>query len=446
MYNKYFKVVNFLESLTNMPSATSFRLKEKGDKSVFIKRLKFLLKLLGSPEKKLSYIHITGTSGKGSLVAIVSSILNKAGEKTGSFYSPHITEVTERIKVGDKLISPSEFVDIFESIKPALDKCAKESPHGVPSYFETILAIAFLYFKKKKCKYVVLEAGLGGRFDATNVIEKSEISVITNVGLDHVEILGDTKQKIAFDKAGIIKSKSRFITGEKSKKISDIFRKICSSKKTEFNNIKFNFKIIKNTINGTEFKYKNEIYKIKLLGKHQIENAILGIEVSEMLAIDSFAIKDGLANSVLPCRLEVIKKNPLIIIDGAHNKDKMKTTATFIKDIEYRKLHLVIGVANNKDMKEIFKRIIPLSSNIYLTRFLITQRKTYELKEMKNMVEKYKNKEVEVFIDPKDALDLALKNAGKNDLVLITGSFFLAGELRKKWYSSEYILKNRKIV
>ncbi|MBU4331652.1 hypothetical protein KKD19_01360 [Patescibacteria group bacterium] len=473
--DKYIESVKFIESLLNNPGPNFLQESSTTDRSFFIKRLKYLLKLLGNPEKFFKYIHVAGTSGKSSLTAMLQSILTESGIKTGAYFSPHPTTTIERIKTGENYISPSNFAKLTDYLKPYLSECAAKSPHGAPSYFETLLALALLYFKQKKCEYVVLETGLGGAFDATNVIPKPEIAVITNIDLDHTDILGKTKTKIAKDKAGIIKKGSTFITGEQDPKILKIFKKICKNKKSKFQKIDLNYEVLKNDITGTKFRYQDNTCQTKLPGEHQIKNAILAIEAVRELAsscqrlqkihgISPLArrcalnqrfsvqgcgsslgrddIGHGLRKAFLPCRLEIIQHHPTVILDGAHNPDKMKTTAEFIKNIKPSRLHLIIALAENKDLHNTLKYIVPLASRVYLTRFLIPGRKSQDLKKMHQSARKLTKNKVSVYIDPWQALDQALRNTRKNDIVLVTGSFFLAGELRKYWMSEDKMLSS----
>lgn len=219
----------FLESLVNIPDPIPFfghdRLEtaRRNKRKIFILRLRFLLNLLGNPDRELKFIHLTGTSGKTSTTFFTAGILQAAGFRVGTFVSPHTISITERIRLNDKLIAPGELAEIVDTLKPLLSLCAEKSPYGCPSFFEIMLAIAILYFHQQKCDYAVLEAGIGGMFDATNVIRRSAVQIITNVGLDHTDILGKTRQEIARDKAGIIKSGGKFFTAEGDpKNISDL--------------------------------------------------------------------------------------------------------------------------------------------------------------------------------------------------------------------------------
>jgi dihydrofolate synthase / folylpolyglutamate synthase len=450
---KFVAAKKFLESLVNIPDpipffgVSRFKNLRREKRKFFILRLRFLLNLLGNPDRDLKFIHITGTSGKTSTTFFVSGILRAAGFRVGTFVSPHTVSITERIHLGDRLIAPRELAQITERLKPLLAICAEKSPYGCPSFFEIMLCAAMLYFKKQKCDYAVLEAGIGGMFDATNVIKKSAVSIITSVGLDHTDVLGKTKEDIARDKAGIIKTGGKFFTAERDPKIYQIFQNICREKKVLFQRINGDYKIITNDLSGVKFEYKGKIFKTKLVGEHQAANAVLAFAaVKKIVGADLAAMKKGIARVFVPCRLEEMPGLPKVILDGAHNVDKMKTTAEFIKTFPYRKLHLVIGLAKNKDAEGILREIVPLANKVYLTRFLHERRRTQFLAKMSQITAKLTDKKALVFVDPRDAIRAAKKAAAKDDLILVTGSFFLSGELRSEWFSEEYILEKRRMI
>jgi dihydrofolate synthase / folylpolyglutamate synthase len=450
---KYRAAEELLGSLVNLPDPIPFFGKSRQSKKrrekrkFFISRLRFLLKLIGNPDHGLKFIHITGTSGKTSTTFFTAGILQAAGFKVGVFVSPHVTSITERIHLNDKLISAAELTEIIAYLEPFLSICAAKSPYGCPSFFETMLAVAIVYFKKQKCDYAVLEAGIGGMFDATNVIKNNKASVITNVGLDHTDVLGKTREEIARDKAGIIKRGGKFFTAERDPKIYKIFADICHAKKVPFRRINGDYKIIKNDLSGVNFSYAGKNFKIGLPGDHQVVNAVLAFEtVKNIVGDDLQAMKKGIAKIFVPCRLEEVSTCPQIILDGAHNVDKMKTTAEFVRQSKYRKLHLIIGLSKNKDVEGILREIIPLADKIYLTRFLHRDRKGQYLQKMNLIATRLNRNKPLFFIDPHEAMRVARKNAGKNDLILVTGSFFLAGELRGEWFPEEYILEKRKMI
>lgn len=439
---QYKKAVRYLESLS-WKSINKYG--HKGNKSIFIKRMEFFLKLLGNPERLFKYVHIAGTSGKGSVALMIASILATTGAKTGVFISPFLTTTTERIGVDGQLIPIKEFIRLTAYLKPFMDKCAKDGPYGQPSYFETMLAMALLYFKKQKCKYVVLEAGIGGSFDATNIVKKPKVCLITNIGLDHTRILGRTRKEIALDKSGIIKKGASFLTGEKDARLKSIFKRICLQKGAKYKKIELGSNILKSDLSGLDFKYGRNIYKTKFIGSHQVRNSILAIEVTRCLKVKEADIAKGLSSLHLPGRLEIMRTDPLVILDGAHNPDKMLSVVNFLKKLKTDKLHLLITIAKNKDIKAIFKKIIPLSDKVFLTGFSSKKRHSLKEAELKKAARSAGAKNIRFFPDPKKALKELLKNASDNDLILITGSSHLSGKLREHWYPEKFILEKRKM-
>ncbi|MBT6691161.1 hypothetical protein HOB10_02435 [Candidatus Parcubacteria bacterium] len=432
MLNKtYQQDIKFLESLSNIPKQQYML--GLDDRSVYLIRLKNFLQLLGNPQDKLKIIHIAGTSGKGTTVKLLESLMADSGLKTGSYTSPFATTSIEKLSINNKLISPGELNQILEKqIKPALDKYVTEFPTESISYFETFLAIGLLWFVKNKCDWVILEAGLGGTHDATNVITKPKVTTITNIGLDHTEILGDTKEKIARDKAGIIKRNSIFLTGEKNKKLLKIFKTVCRKKRAW----------LMKTENLTK-QYQTDNY---FQTKKQTGNLNLALNILNAIKVTPKNTQQLLDNFSLICRQEIIQKNPLVILDGSHNPDKLGNVVDFLKNQKYNKLHLVLGFTNEKNYRPALKKLLPLASNVYLTRFLITFRKTADLRKLyKTSIKISPKTPIKVLNDPWQALDQAMKKAGKKDLVLITGSFFLCGELRTKWITEKDIVKKLRL-
>lgn len=417
-FEKYFKAIGFLEGLYNLPLGKDY-LSDHKNPEIYLRRMNYLLELLGRPERGLKCIHITGTSGKGSVANAVHLGLVKAGKKAGLFTSPFVTTSIEKIKVGEKYIAPNELAEIVEKLKPIIDKAFREGLDGGPSYFEIFTAIAFLYFKKTKCEWAVLEVGMGGRYDSTNVIQKTLITAITNINYDHTHILGKTLSKIARDKAGIIKRDSQFFTTEARPALLDVFKEECQKM-------------------GARFNLVPAIAKDYLLTNAALVRAILGAA-----GIEKKYIEAGMKESRLPCRFEIVAKKPLVVLDGAHNESKMESTRENLDKLEYRKLILVLGVAENKDIDSILKVITPKADYALATRFEIKERKCRNPFALAEQIKKYKKIPVEVYLDPWQALDKALKLAGPKDLILVTGSFFLAGEIRTKWFSEEKVLEKR---
>ncbi len=385
--------------------------------------MKYFLKLLGNPETAFKCVHIAGTSGKGTTTDLVHEMLRAAGKKVGSFTSPSVVAAIEKIKVDDLYISPDDFAGILEELKPLIDRAYATSPYGGPSSFEILLAMAFVYFKKQKCEYAVLEVGLGGRYDATNIINRPLVTAVTMIDYDHTEILGKTLSKIAYDKAGIIKPGSQFFTAETRPAILKIFKDICIKVKADFHQIK----------PGDNYRKKN---------------IDLASAIARALGLKETQIVSGIKKSRLPCRFEIVSAKPLVILDGAHNPSKMAATKTEVLRRRFKRLFLIIGMANDKDKKGVLKNIIPVSDHVYVTRFQNPERKGAPPLELSRLARQFlKSKAlVSTYIDPNMALQTALKKARANDMILVTGSFFLSGELRRFWRSEESVLRRRKNV
>ncbi len=419
-YRKYKEAVAFVESFSN----TSFRNNYgsgKRDPVFFLERTRFFLKLIGNPEAGLKFIHITGTAGKGSVSAMVHDILVSANKKAGLFTSPHVTASIEKIKEGQLYISPEDFVSITAHLKPYIKK-AESSAFGAPSSFEIFLAIAFIYFKKRKCEWVVLEVGLGGRYDATNVIKKPKVTAITSIDYDHTEILGKTLPKIAFDKAGIIKKGSLFFTSEQKPSLQKLFKKICGEQGAAFHRI------------GKQKGYQDY-------------NRKLASAIAESIGIPDENIKKGIEKMKLPCRFEMAEEKPIIILDGAHNRAKIRSTLANIKKLSYEKLAVIIAISDTKkDNTAILKPLATIADTIIVTSLKGGERPSVHPNSLLPELKKYKKRKtrLKVVMNPHDALLLARKNAGNKDCILVTGSFFLAGELRTEWFSEKWVLENRK--
>ncbi len=434
----YHKAVDFIESLANI-SAMEGRTKKRAEEHV--KKVRDFLRFLGNPEKKLKIIHIAGTSGKGSVAAMLQNILSSAGHKTGLYTSPHTTTYCERIKVGEKYINEKDLVELVNFLKNKMDVSGTSL-----NFFEFTFIIAILYFKKMKCKHAVIETGMGGRRDATNAIKNPVYTIITNIGRDHLDIIGPTLADVAKEKAGIIKRGTPLLTGEKRKKILKIFIKKCRMQNAECRMAEHkNLKNIKTDLDGTEFEYKKEHYKLRLLGDHQAKNAALAIECAKDLRVPPAAIKKGLLATQYSARLEVVSKKPLIIIDGAHNDDKLKAGLDFLTT-SYKlqaTSYLIIAMSKNKKVK-ILSEFFQHFDKIYLTRFRNPFRKCRSRADWLNSVPKAARKKTKYFHLAKDALLDILPRLRNNDLLMITGSIFLAGELREYWYPEEQIIKLRK--
>lgn len=421
---KYQNAVEFLKSLNNIPSVDYMKKSRRGfNRSFFVERLAYFLKLIGSPQDKVNYIHVTGTAGKGSTTCAIHNVLKRGGYKVGSYYSPHTTTSIERMRVNNEYISPNDFANIIESFKKPLTECAIKSPYGVPSYFEVFVAVGFVYFAKEKCDWVVLEVGLGGLNDATNIIKNTKYAVITNIDYDHQDVLGNTLELIAKEKMGIIKKNCTLITTEERPRILKMFRVKCDKEKSEFISI-----------------------KVKGISSNE-KNGAIARKIGELLNINKKAIEKGIKETKLPCRFETIQESPHVIIDGAHNRIKLKKLVEDLKTIKYRKLIVIYGMVADKNVVQSLDEIAHLADHIIFTRSLTLNagRKSASMIEFKNIMKKLKIRaKIDYFLDPWQALEFGLTQTESSDCMVITGSMYLTGNLREKWIDENYILKNRK--
>lgn len=416
-YQRYFDAVAYLESLSAAKTGADFMLHRGGDPSIFLRRTKSFLKLLGNPERGFKVVHITGTAGKGTTATMVHNMLVAAGHRTGLFTSPFVTTSAEKITVNGTIIGPEQFADLVERIKPAVDRAFASGAYGIPSYFELFFALAMLYFKQQRCQWVVLEAGLGGMYDATNVIPAPRVAAITNINFDHMHILGPTLGHIARDKAGIIKRGSVFYTSEQRPAMLKIFRSRAAA-------VGARWGVIANT--------------------HADPNTRLALAIGRELGLPSRAIARGIRQTRLPARFEVVQRKPTVIIDGAHNPAKLGNTVHKLQRLKAKKIIAVVALAANKDARTTLRELAAVVDKIFVTRFFVLQRKAASPLTLQRTIHKLRPRlATTMYLDPHQALDQALSAAGPKDIVVVTGSFFLAGELRKRWYPEERILARR---
>lgn len=401
--------------------------------------IKYLLKLMGDPHKDLKFIHVAGTNGKGSTCAFISSILVEQGYKVGLFTSPYLEEFTERIRINGKNIPEKELAKVTEIVKSKVDIMLSEGKSH-PTEFEIVTAIAMLFYKLEKTDYVVLEVGLGGRLDSTNVIPAPLVSVITPIALDHTEYLGDTLDKIAFEKAGIIKNNSIVVAHPQKKEAMDVIEKVTGDRGSKLLIVpieeaeieKYDEFGVKFNINLFDEKYCD--LEIGLLGKHQVSNAVVALTCIKALKkyyeidISEKSIRNGLKNTKWSGRLEVLRRNPTLLIDGAHNIHGAKALKKTIEDVfEYNRLIGVIGVLGDKDVDGILSEIIPLCHKVVITK--PNNPRAISLDELEKKI-KFFNKDVYAYEDINSAVNKSLDLAKENDLILYCGSLYMIGDVR----------------
>ncbi|UZW15883.1 bifunctional folylpolyglutamate synthase/dihydrofolate synthase [Clostridium pasteurianum] len=408
-----------------------------------LSRTKKILEFLGNPEKKLKCIHIAGTNGKGSVTAMISKILVETGYSVGMYTSPFIEEFEERIQISGKNIPKNDLCKVVTELSTAVDKVI-EMGYEHPTEFEIITCAALLYFYKKEVDYAVIEVGLGGRLDSTNVITPL-ISVITSISYDHMNILGNTLTEIAHEKAGIIKDNIPVILYPQKEESEIVIEETCE---------KHNSKLIKVSRESVEFidtfksqedlKYyqhikvttKDKIYNIKLslLGKYQLLNCSTAIHCIEELRAMGINIKDehierALEKVVWRGRLEVLSDYPLIVLDGAHNIDGIKNLSESIDSyFTYDNIVLILGILADKEVESMVKIITPKAKNI-ITVTPHSDRAEIA-KDLCDIVKKF-NSNCESFDDYRKAFIKAKKYCNNNDLLLISGSLYMIGDMRK---------------
>lgn len=401
--------------------------------------IKKLLELLGNPQNNLKIIHVAGTNGKGSTCSFISSILKESGYKVGLYTSPFLETFTERIRVNGENIREEEVGKIVSLIKEKIEIMVSEG-YSYPTEFEIVTAMAFYYYNQEKVDFVALEVGLGGRYDATNVIDKPVVSAITSISLDHTGILGDTLAKIAFEKGGIIKEDCPTIVYPQQEEASEVIKNICAEKKSkyiecDFKNIEIkssniNSQIYNCNINGKELRD----LEIKLIGDHQIKNSILALNVIEYLNdikitnISEENIRKGLLETKWPGRIEKISENPMFIIDGAHNEEGAKSLANSIdKYFENKNKILVIGMLEDKDIDSVLDLLIPKFNKVITTT--PDNPRAIDANKLKEKIERY-NIEVTCKPNIKEAVDYALEISNKDDVIISAGSLYMIGNVR----------------
>ena len=325
-------------------------------------RTQALLEKMGNPEKKLKFVHIAGTNGKGSTAAMTASILRKAGYRTGLYTSPYIYRFHERMQVDGMEITDEELTAVTEYVKP-LAQSLKETP----TEFELVCCIAFEYFVRKGCDIVVLEVGMGGAFDATNVIETLEVAVITNIGLDHTEVLGDTIEKIAETKSGIFKDNGHAVVYRGAPSVEAVFERVCAERNTALVKADFaSLKLKKHSLDGQIFDCGDrKDLVLPLLGDHQLHNASVALSVVDTLKqigwkISEQNIRDGLRDVQWPGRFDIVSRSPLFIIDGGHNPQCIEALVKNIEDyLKDRKVIAITGVLADKDYADMYVPVMP---------------------------------------------------------------------------------------
>ena len=422
-----------------------------------LKRIERLLTRLGNPERNLKFLHVAGTNGKGSTINFIAEILLAAGYNVGIFTSPYLIEFSDRIKLNRTNIPGDALVKCVNELIPHVNEMATEEL-GSPTEFEVVTALAILYYSKQESLDLVLwETGLGGRLDSTNVVTPL-LSVITNIAYDHLNILGNTIEEIAAEKAGIIKQGVPVISGALNPAAQAVIATRASEQQAELYQLNqdfaveptsigafgstFNFYRLFNACDTIDHKDTHEPYvtlinlAVRMLGEHQLSNAALAIMATRLLVmqhafhISEESIRIGLLNSYWLGRFEQLADKPLIIIDGAHNPDGARSLANTIKLIDYNRLILVLGILHDKPLAEFLEIMIPLTDEIITTEPQVPRRATAEnIQQLISAIDP--TKPVTAIADYEQALMYGLTRLDPGDLLLVTGSLYLIADARK---------------
>ena len=399
-------------------------------------RMQNLCDHLGNPEKELQCIHIAGTNGKGSLAAMTSSILTAAGYKTGLTISPYVVDFRERFQIDGEMIPPRTLANLTEKVLDAIDAIEAEGGEK-PVEFEAVTALAFLWFARKKCDLVVLETGLGGRCDATNVVPHKLVAAITKIGYDHMEVLGDTLDKIAAEKAGIIKEGTVVVNypDQPAEAMGPILTAAAEAHTSIITPDKDDLTLLRGKRLENRIDYGGYRAALSLPGTHQANHAAMAVEIALALwrefgyDISDDAILQGLADARMPARIEVLRRHPLLLLDGCHNPDGAKMLAATLTRADFEEnLVGVLGVLADKDYKDMLSDLAPCFAKIYT----VTPNCPRALSAEELQKEARFHTDAEAADSVADAIRKAVDYADENNLagVVVCGSLYLAAEAR----------------
>ena len=429
----YQEALDYIYSYVNYETMPQF---EYSPANYDLRRMDELLARLGNPHLKARSVHIAGTNGKGSVAAMVASALSASGYTTGLYTSPHLSFLNERIKVDDELISDEELVVLVERLKPEVEAVDQKATYGRMTTFEFLTALAFAHFEQRGVDFQVLEVGLGGRLDATNVI-RPEVCIITSIGLDHMDALGDTLAEIAAEKAGIIKPGSVVVTSTQLDEVAEVIEE--TSKSCGAQLIRVGSDV---TWRGLGFDLDRQFLQVRgrlgsyelsipLLGQHQLENAATAVAALEVLAGKGFnvsreSIIGGLGRVSWPGRLQILSHHPLVVVDGAHNIDSARRLKQSIEQyFDFDRAILVIGASCDKDIASVVSALFSL-----FDRVIVTRSRHPRAMAPAPLVAEFARHGVkaQVVEDVPSALSQALALAGDRDLLCVAGSLFVVAE------------------
>lgn len=404
-----------------------------------LRRMRALLARLGDPHRGRHTVHLTGSKGKGSTAAMIAAILRQAGYRTGLYTSPHLHHETERVRVDGEPIPEQEFVRLLEEMRPAVEAVNAASEYGRLTTFELRTVLAFLWFREQGVEWQVVEVGLGGRLDATNVLDEKDLCVFTPVSLEHTQILGNTVAQIARDKSGILRPGTRAVMGLQRESAAEVFRAACAALGVPLEEVAAACRLApgRADLDGQEARLRTPRaeYRLRLplLGRHQLENAATAVLAVENLReagvqVDPGTVQAALAEVRWPGRLEVVKRRPLVILDGAHNADSARRLVEALRAcFSYRRLIVIAGLNADKDIVGFAREFAPLEPEVIATRAALRRAAPAA-----QVAAAFQAAGIPVRQAPTvaQAVDDALLEAGVGDLICVTGSLYVVAEAR----------------
>ncbi|WP_318036180.1 bifunctional folylpolyglutamate synthase/dihydrofolate synthase [Halobacillus amylolyticus] len=425
--------MNYHEALQWIHSREKFKIKPG------LKRMEWLMEKLGHPEQKLTSIHIAGTNGKGSTLTFLRNLLQEQGYTVGTFTSPYITRFNERISINGLPIDDEDLANLVMNVRPLADELG-DTEWGEPTEFEVITAIAILYFSRHPLNFVLFETGLGGRLDSTNIIQPI-LSIITNVGLDHMAILGHSYEQIAYEKAGIIKENVPVITGAEREDVIEVIQKKATMQDAPLNIIgeSFHYHHETSSDHGEVFSfstasYQSPFYLTKMMGVHQVKNASLALFAMEVLKDFRYKITRELYGSGIeaahwPARFEKVSEQPLVILDGAHNQEGTQALIdTMKRHYLDKKITILYAALRDKPVKGMVGQLEEIADEIWFTQFDFP--KAMYAEEIARLSTSHKS---HVCINYNQAVEEIYRSMNDTDVLLITGSLYFISEIRKNF-------------